>query len=221
MCWSDGRGATTTFAYNGRHLPTSITYGIPGGVAATPNVSFAYNAAGNRTSMTDGLGSVSYAYNQLSQLTSETRTFTGVGSFVLSYQYNLAGELTSITNHWGVQVGYNYDRVGRVTSVSGANYAGVSSYVNNISYSAFGAAKQVSYANGRTLSLQYNNRLFLTRWDLPNPGGGSSSTLQVGSCGLLFMRAVVHAGCWLALTAPNNPLYKDLTREELRESRFR
>jgi hypothetical protein len=66
---TNGRGATTTFAYNARHLPTSITYGVPGGVAATPNVSFAYDAAGNRTSMTDGLGSVSYLYNQLSQLT--------------------------------------------------------------------------------------------------------------------------------------------------------
>jgi subtilisin family serine protease len=33
-------------------------YGVPSGMAATANVSFAYDAAGNRTSMTDGLGSV-------------------------------------------------------------------------------------------------------------------------------------------------------------------
>jgi hypothetical protein len=36
-------------------------------------------------------------------------------SFVLNYQYNLAGELTSISNQWGAQVGYNYDKVGRPT----------------------------------------------------------------------------------------------------------
>jgi YD repeat-containing protein len=83
-------------------------------VAATPNVSFAYDAAGNRTSMTDGLGSVSYSYDQLSRLTAETRTLSGM-SFVLNYQYNLAGELTSISNQWGAQVGYNYDKVGRPT----------------------------------------------------------------------------------------------------------
>ena len=101
---TDARGATTTFNYNNRDLVTGISYGVPSGVAATPNVTFGYDAAGNRTSMTDGLGSVSYVYDQLSRLTSETRTFTGVGSFALSYGYNLADELTSITNQWGAQV---------------------------------------------------------------------------------------------------------------------
>ena len=42
---TDARGATTTFAYNNRQLVTGITYGVPGGVAATPNVSFGYDAA--------------------------------------------------------------------------------------------------------------------------------------------------------------------------------
>ena len=177
---TDARGATTTFAYNARHLPTNITYGVPVGVAATANVSFAYDPAGNRTSMTDGLGSVSYSYDQLSRLASEVRSFTGLGSFALSYQYNLAGQLTKITNPWNVEVSYNRDKIGRVTSVSGANYIGLSSYVNSISYRAFGASKQINYANGRVLSLQYNNRLFLSRWDLPNPGGGSDFSNALG-----------------------------------------
>jgi RHS repeat-associated protein len=164
---TDARGATTTFGYNPRHLVTSLTYGVPAGVAATPNVSFGYNAAGNRASMTDGLGSVSYGYDQLSRLTSETRTFTGVGgSFALNYQYNVAGELTNVTNPWSVQVGYNYDKVGQVTGVTGSGYYGVTSYINSLSYRAFGAAKQINYANGKTLLLQYNNRLWLSRWDL-------------------------------------------------------
>ncbi|MGH9928101.1 MAG: RHS repeat domain-containing protein, partial [Pyrinomonadaceae bacterium] len=46
--------------------------------------SYSYNAAGNRTSMTDGLGSVSYNYNNLGQLGSETRSFNGVGTYTLS-----------------------------------------------------------------------------------------------------------------------------------------
>ncbi|HYR74761.1 MAG TPA: S8 family serine peptidase [Pyrinomonadaceae bacterium] len=163
---TDARGATTTLAYNNRHLPTSITYGVPAGVAATANVSFGYDAAGNRTSMTDGLGSVSYSYNTLSQLTSETRTFTGVGSFALSYAYNLVGELNSITNPWSTQIGYNYDTVGRPTAVTGSGYGGVSSYVGSMAYRAFGL-KQMAYGNSRTLSLQYDNRLRLTQWDLP------------------------------------------------------
>src|SRR6266850_5694489 len=167
---TDARGATTTLAYNNRHLPTSITYGVPAGVAATANVSFGYDAAGNRTSMTDGLGSVSYVYNTQSQMTSETRTFTGVGSYTLSYGYNLSGELNSITNPWNAQVGYAYDQVGRPTSVSGSGYAGVSSYVGSMAYRAFGL-KQMSYANGRTLSLQYDNRLRPTQWNIPGVMG--------------------------------------------------
>jgi YD repeat-containing protein len=43
----DARGATTTYAYNHRHLPTAIEYGAPAGVAATANVSFSYDATGN------------------------------------------------------------------------------------------------------------------------------------------------------------------------------
>lgn len=163
---TDARGATTTFAYNNRRLPTSITFGSPSGVAATANVSFGYDSAANRTSMTDGLGSVSYVYNKKSQMTSETRTFTGLGSYVLNYSYNLGGQLNSITNHWGAQVGYGYDRVGRMTNVSGSGYGGISSYVSSLAYRAFGL-KQMSYGNSRTLSLQYDSRLRLARWSIP------------------------------------------------------
>jgi len=167
---ADARGATTTFAYNARGFVTSIAYGFASGVAATPNVSFGYDAAGNRTSMTDGLGSMSYVYNTLSQLTSETRIFSDFpgSSHTLSYGYNLSGELNSITNQWGAQVGYGYDKLGRPTNVSGSGYVGLTSYVNSISYRAFGGLKQMAYNNGRTLSMQYDNRLRLTQWSIPS-----------------------------------------------------
>ena len=61
-------------------------------------------------------------------------------------------------------------RRGGPSGVTGAGYAGVTSYVNNISYRAF-AAKQMSYGNGRTLSLQYDNRMRMTRWDVPGVMG--------------------------------------------------
>ena len=64
--------------------------------------------------MTDALGSMSYTYDQLSRLTSETRNFTGVGSYTLTYGgYNLGGQLTSFTNPWRKQTGYSYDKAGR------------------------------------------------------------------------------------------------------------
>lgn len=163
---TDARTATTTFSYNNRRLVTGITYVAAGGATSTPNVSFGYDGAGNRTSMTDGLGSVSYVYNTVSQLTSETRTFTGLGSYTLSYGYSLNGQLSSITNPWSAQVGYGYDKVGRTTNVSGSGYAGVTSYINSLSYRAFGP-KQIAYNDGRTLSMDYDNRLRLTQWSVP------------------------------------------------------
>jgi hypothetical protein len=42
--------------------------------------------------------------------------------------------------------------------------------MKGISYRAF-AAKQMSYGNGRTLSLQYDNRMRMTRWDVPGVMG--------------------------------------------------
>ena len=60
--------------------------------------------------MTDGSGSVSYSYDALSRLTSETRQFSGLtGSYALSYIYNLAGELTRVTDPTGAQVNYVYE----------------------------------------------------------------------------------------------------------------
>jgi YD repeat-containing protein len=71
---TDARGASATYTYNNnRGLVNGINYNAPSGLTATANVSFVYDAIGNRTSMTDGFGSMTYQYNQLSQLTSETR----------------------------------------------------------------------------------------------------------------------------------------------------
>src|SRR6185369_1981375 len=165
---TDARGSTTTYGYNPRRLVTSITYGASSGVAATANVSFGYDAAGHRTSMTDGMGSVSYVYNNLAQLTSETRNFTGVGSYTLSYGYNLTGELTSVTNPWGAQVSYGYDKAGRVTAVNGSGYMGVSNYASALTYRAFGSLKGMNYANGRSLSTAYDSRLRPTTWNVAN-----------------------------------------------------
>src|SRR4029078_6928631 len=98
----DARNAIQTFSYNNRKLLTGVSYDVTsatGNPATTPNVSFTYDAAGNRTKMTDGLGYVDYVYNSLALMTSETRTFTGIVgtySFTLSYSYDLGGQLLSL-----------------------------------------------------------------------------------------------------------------------------
>ncbi|PYS21235.1 MAG: hypothetical protein DMF72_18040 [Acidobacteria bacterium] len=138
---TDARGASASYVYNNyRGLVNGINYYAPSGVANTPSVSFTYDAAGNRTSMTDGLGSTSYNYDSLSRMTSETRVFSGVGSYTLSYGYNYAGELTRVTDPTNTTINYSFDNVGRLNNVYGSDnlYGGVSSYASGFAYRATG-----------------------------------------------------------------------------------
>jgi RHS repeat-associated protein len=163
----DARGAKATFTPNSRHLLTNIAYDVSQApnVTATSAVAYSYDAAGNRTSMSDGLGSTSYSYNQLSRLTSETRSINGVNSFTLNYGYNLAGELTNLTTPWA-QITYGYDFTGRLINVGGSGFAGLTSYVDSLTYRAFGGVKGVTYHNNRSLSVSYDSRLRPTEWNV-------------------------------------------------------
>ena len=181
---TDPRGSTATFTYNSRHQPTAITYTLSGSTTIT--TSYAYDGAGNRTSMTDSLGNVSYSYDQLSRMTSEVRYFTTPNrSYTINYGYNLSDQLSSVSYpDWSQQVGYHYDSAGRLNSVTGSGYVtghwqgtwpnwtwveqSVTSFASNIAYRAAGSVKQMTYGNGLQLSLSYNSRLQLTQFQLSN-----------------------------------------------------
>ncbi|HEY0765342.1 MAG TPA: PKD domain-containing protein, partial [Pyrinomonadaceae bacterium] len=164
----DARGVITSFTYNARRLPTLVTFnasGIPANnnVAPTANITFTYDARGNRTYMSDGSGTVSYHYDQLSQMDWEERTFAGLpnaGAFRLNYEYNLSGILKKVTDQRSAtSFTETLDKLGRVTSVSGTGSSGVQTqFVSDAQYRAWGALKSRSQA-GATLSLTYNQRL--------------------------------------------------------------
>jgi YD repeat-containing protein len=165
---TDARGASATYSYNNRHLVTGITYSAPSGITPTSNVSYGYDAAGNRTSMTDGSGSTAYAYDQLSRMTSETRTITGAGSYALSYGYNLGNELTSITDPFGTQVSYAYDSTGRTISLTSSGGGTPLLTMSNLNYRAWGAVKDVDYGNGTHAHTNYNQRLLPSNFSVSN-----------------------------------------------------
>src|SRR5258707_9322889 len=163
---TDARGAIATYSYNSRHLVTGIAYSVPSGsgITAPGSVSLGYDAAGNRTSMSDGTGSCTYAYDTLSRTTSETHHFNDLassstsGNYSLSYAYNLGSELTSITDGFSTQVGYVYDSTGRLTTVTNSGASGFSSnYLSNIEYRAWGALKDMDYGNSVHSHVDYNS----------------------------------------------------------------
>ncbi len=166
----DPRNAITNFSYNSRGLMNQISYSVPSSnpsnITTTPTVNFNYDALGNRTQMTDGTGTQTYAYDQLSRLTSETKTFSLLSgnSYTIGYTYNLSGGLKSITDPFNATVNYTNDKTGRVQTVSGSPWAENPSgnYANNIQYRAFGQVKQIDYTlpnNAAQIKLEYDNRL--------------------------------------------------------------
>jgi hypothetical protein len=164
-----------TFSYNNRHLVTGITYNVANipptyiMVMPTANATFAYDAAGNRLLMADGTGSINYHYNNLLQLESETRQFTGslAGvNYTLNYQYNLGGELKKITDHTNATINYNHYKTGALKTVTGENnlVGQVSSYATDFQYRAWGAVRDVSLGNGTQQHTQFNSRLFANQF---------------------------------------------------------
>jgi YD repeat-containing protein len=183
----DARGVKTEFEYYARHLIKKVSYnttnitsaateksgGAAGGttpitteqqVGTAPWVSYEYDAAGNRTSMTtkdNGGGGVTYAYDTLSRLTSEARTFPGLSSaYTLSYVYTIGGQLKSVTDQTAGTVFTNaFDSAGQLTGVTGTGYATTQqTFSSDMRYRAWGALKGMAYGNQTSVSLDYNQR---------------------------------------------------------------
>jgi YD repeat-containing protein len=143
---------------------------VPTGIDDPADVAFTYDAAGNRTSMTDGTGSVTYGYNALSQLTSEARQFTTLSghTYTTTSDYTLSGQLKYVIDPVGSRVDYSYDAAGRMLNVAGSGPASASSYASNLQYRAWGALKDVDYGNGSHQFVGYDTRLRASTMELRN-----------------------------------------------------
>jgi RHS repeat-associated protein len=154
-------GATISYGYDALGRLTSIDYSD-----STPDVSFGYDANGNRTQMTDGAGNVSYSYDTLNRLTGVTR---GVDSF--AYGYDAAGHLTQRTDPDGQTATYGYTDDGELASVDGGLLFGQASY----SYDPAGNLIETLLPNGTGVTRAYDEAgelQSLTNW---GPGGPIST----------------------------------------------
>ncbi|MCC7309054.1 MAG: hypothetical protein IT173_15940 [Acidobacteria bacterium] len=174
---ADGRGAIAGYTYNSIGLVTNVAWTVPtgSGIADPADVSFSYDSLGNRTQMSDSLGTVVYAYDALSRMTSETRQFsdqnTGFtnNTIALTYSYTPSGQLKSYANSFGtaLQVNYSFDKLGRTSSVTGASGAGSFDYADNPHYRAWGSLTHLEYGNGTEMNIEsFNNKLQATSFEL-------------------------------------------------------
>jgi RHS repeat-associated protein len=162
---TDARGVIATYGYDTLNRLSSISYNVgTTGVPATPSVTFTYgtNTAqynnGRLITITDGLGSEGYTYNNLGQVTQVQKIISGT-TYTTSYAYNLAGEATQVTYPSGRQLQPSYDAIGRLSQVASGGTNFTSGYTYNPAFQVTG----FNYGNGVTASLGYSaDRLQLT-----------------------------------------------------------
>ncbi len=147
-------------------------------VPTATGTSFIYDDAGNRISMTDELGAVTYAYNGLSQLESETRQIAALSqSYTLGYTYELSGQLKTLTDGFNSTVTYTHNKAGQLTEVNGTNYGLTSSsFISGMKYRAWGAMSEADFGYGGNLDLTYNSRLQPTEFKVTGSVYGTPYT---------------------------------------------
>jgi YD repeat-containing protein len=129
--YTDGRGYTTSYTLDHANRLTLIDY------PHDTDVSFVYDDAGRKTSMTDGTGTTGWTYdnaNRVTQIAQPNGTVTygydnanrrtsmaisGTGTW--SYAFDNASRLTSTTNPNSETTSFTLDNAGRTTRTDFAN----------------------------------------------------------------------------------------------------
>lgn len=149
---TDARGCTLTLTYDAlNRLDTKSSNDID--CIQNVSVNFDYDAGlngiGRRTSMTDDSGSSAWTYDTRGRLLSESKVFTGAGTYNMSWTYNSADLPRTMTYPDGEVVTNNYNDRMLVDSLIGTN-----TYVSSTNYDA--AGRMTARALGNTLTQTYN-----------------------------------------------------------------
>ncbi|MEK7325440.1 MAG: hypothetical protein AAB217_09325, partial [Chloroflexota bacterium] len=155
---TDARGCIVNFAYDALSRITGKTYAGPAACGTTTAITYGYDSTtggneglGKRTSMTDGSGSASWVYNILGQLTKETKTITGSGTFLTEWSYDAFSRLLWMkypggnAGQSGETVDYGYSSTGAVKSVT--QHLAATPYVQSTAYDESGRITQRIFGN--------------------------------------------------------------------------
>lgn len=169
----DGRNIETAYEYDALNR---LTLKDATGIQTSYGYDNGANGIGRLTSVNDGSGSVTFAYDSKGQLVSETRVLAGMtGSKTIGRQYTSAGLPQTITYPDGEQVSFTYNDFGQAKTCA----SGATNYVNDAGYTAAGMVSSMIYGNNLPASFEYDpNRLWLKHSYFGN--GGSVLHLEYG-----------------------------------------
>lgn len=155
---TDANTAVTTRVYDLANRLTSASSARTS--FTTEGVTWTYDNAtagayglGRLATMTDPSGSTAYAYERRGLLRSEGRSVQG-NAYSLAYGYDANGNRSKLTYPSGMLVNYTFDFADRSFSAS----SGTTTFVSAAAYAPFGPETQISYGNGTTKTVTYDQR---------------------------------------------------------------
>jgi RHS repeat-associated protein len=162
-------GASVSFAYDGLNRVKTKTLSIGGVWDYTYDTATISNAKGRLVSVVLHGGTDGYyydAYDAMGRVTAsrQVTTLGSANSYTMSYQYDLAGNMTRQIYPSGKAIITEYDSVGRIAGVKreGATYyagATPTDTTNRIQYSAHGAVAAMKFGNQKWEHTLFNSRL--------------------------------------------------------------
>ena len=210
---TDARGVRITYDYDALNRVLSRTY-----TDGTPTVTYAYdptitNGKGRLSSVSSSVSSYSFStYDALGRVKTASQTIYGSTNqtYGVSYGYNLAGNVTSLTYPSGHAVTYNYDNSGRLGDKDGSNLAFIGNlgdgssrtYSRGIVYDAAGRMTKEQF--GTTTAI-YNKLYYNSRGQLGEIREGTSPNDTGAERGSIINYYSNNYGCWGAsCNAPDN-----------------
>jgi RHS repeat-associated protein len=185
----DSRGLVTQIK-DARNVVANMTYDNAGRVltrvfpaSTTENVTFAYDsiASGNKgkgrlTQLTDPAGNSKYVYDMRGNLLSETRTI-GTVAYVVSYTYDGADRLLTMTYPSGRVITYVRNANGKITGVT--SKANATAAVVTLASNVLWQPNVAGAVSGETVFGQGNIATAVQNQALPSNGGlGTVDLLQ-------------------------------------------
>lgn len=167
---------------------TSYNYDLAGNLtsqldAKGQSISYEYDSNGRLTKITTQEGDAEYFYdnclNGIARLcavnTSDTAvsfSYDGFGDVIahqgITYSYDAAARVKTITYPSGAIVAYSYDPMGNVNKVELTQGVTTSVLASNIRYEPFGPLSNLTFGNNLSLSQQFDAAYRITNQSIPN-----------------------------------------------------
>ncbi len=160
----DARAVTASYTMDALNRVAAVVYSKSG--APNESHTFSYdsgaNAKGRLTQLADPAATTSWTYTPQGRVASKAQTAGGL-THTLSYGYNAAGQLTTVTTPSGQQIAYTYlnNRVASITVNGGP-------LVNGIVTTPFGPSAAWQWGNGLYTFRDYDGDGRLNRWTFRN-----------------------------------------------------